>query len=383
MADRVPAEVFPPGEFLREELEARGWTQADLAEILGRPTQVVNEIVLSKRSVTPETAKGLGIAFGTGAQFWLNLEAAYQLSRVSADDTVARRARLYELAPVRDMIRRGWIEPSENVGVLEKRILKFLDIDDLGGEPVFFSHAARKSTPYGSATPSQCAWLFRARHLAAPKPKQKFSDRRFDDGVDRLRAILPNPEELRHVPNILSEMGIRFVVVEPLPSTKIDGVCFWLNGHSPVVAVSLRYDRIDWFWHTLMHELAHVKNRDGLDRNGAIDSNLVGENAQPFDTKPEFEQVADKFAVGFSIPEADLKDFIVRKGPLYSNKDILGFARMRHVHPGVVVGQLQYRGKLKYSHFRKMLVRVRNFVTSTALTDGWGHHAPIFHTEGY
>lgn len=79
---RIPAEAFAPGEYIREELTERGWTQLDLAEIMGQPPQVVNEIVAGKRSITPETARGLGDAFGTGAQLWMNLEASYQLSRV-------------------------------------------------------------------------------------------------------------------------------------------------------------------------------------------------------------------------------------------------------------------------------------------------------------
>ncbi|HVR11461.1 MAG TPA: HigA family addiction module antitoxin, partial [Thermoanaerobaculia bacterium] len=82
MSDLIAAEVFPPGEILREELEARGWTQTDLAEILGRPPRLVNEVIAGKRAITPETAKGLGEAFGTGGQFWMNLESAWQLSKV-------------------------------------------------------------------------------------------------------------------------------------------------------------------------------------------------------------------------------------------------------------------------------------------------------------
>lgn len=89
MAQRINPEAFIPGEYIREELVERGWTQMDLAEILGRPPQVVNEIVAGKRSITPETARGLADAFGTSAQLWMNLEASYQLSRVSTkDDTV-------------------------------------------------------------------------------------------------------------------------------------------------------------------------------------------------------------------------------------------------------------------------------------------------------
>ena len=79
-AKRRLAQVFPPGEFIREELEARGWTQGDLAVILGRPIQIVNGIVNGKKIVTPETAKALGAAFGTSAEFWMKLEATYRLS---------------------------------------------------------------------------------------------------------------------------------------------------------------------------------------------------------------------------------------------------------------------------------------------------------------
>src|SRR5947209_939091 len=80
MDGRIPAEVFAPGEFIRDELEARGWSRSDLAEILGRPTRLVDEIVSGERPGTPEMARGLGDAFGTGPQFWMNLESSYRLS---------------------------------------------------------------------------------------------------------------------------------------------------------------------------------------------------------------------------------------------------------------------------------------------------------------
>ena len=83
MAKRTPAEVFPPGEVLKEELEARGWSPVELAGIMGRPPRVIREIILGKRAITQETAKGLGAALGTGAEFWISLEGTYQLSRVS------------------------------------------------------------------------------------------------------------------------------------------------------------------------------------------------------------------------------------------------------------------------------------------------------------
>jgi len=93
MKDRIPAEIFPPGEFVREELETRRWTQADLAEFMGRPLRSINEIINCKKGITAETAIGLGKAFGTSAEYWLNLESAYRLH-------VARRER-------REIVRRA------------------------------------------------------------------------------------------------------------------------------------------------------------------------------------------------------------------------------------------------------------------------------------
>ena len=88
------AEAFPPGEFIREELEERGWTQRDLADVLGRPLQTVNTIVNGRKRITPETAVELAAAFGTSAELWLNLETGFCLSRVAKPDPhIARRAK--------------------------------------------------------------------------------------------------------------------------------------------------------------------------------------------------------------------------------------------------------------------------------------------------
>jgi len=74
MIERTPAEVFPPGEFLRDELDARGWTQGEFAEIISRPPRLVNEIIAGERGITTETAREFSAAFCTSAQLWLNLQ---------------------------------------------------------------------------------------------------------------------------------------------------------------------------------------------------------------------------------------------------------------------------------------------------------------------
>ena len=64
-----PSIVIPPSTILKEEIEARGWTQKDLAEIIGRTAQTINEIVKDKKRINPEIAIGLSAALGTSAQF--------------------------------------------------------------------------------------------------------------------------------------------------------------------------------------------------------------------------------------------------------------------------------------------------------------------------
>lgn len=378
MNARIAAEVFPPGDFVKEELEARRWTQADLADILGRPFRLVNEICGGKRGITPETAKGLGDAFGTGPEFWMNLESAYQLSRVRIEtDAVARRAKIYEIAPVKDMVRRHWIEYSDSVEVLESRVLSFFNIEDLDQAPKLGGYAARQSTSYGAVTPAQNAWRFRARQLALAVTTAPFTEKRFVEVGAKLHTLLHSPEEIRHVPHLLAEAGIRFLVIEPLPQTRIDGACLWLDEKSPVIALSLRFDRIDCFWHTLFHGLGHLKNRDGIaNEYGVLDTDIVGKQVSQPSQKPESERVADAFAIESLIPQSEVEDFISRVGPLYTKLKIQAFAKVQKVHPGIVVGQLQHRGEISYAHNREMLVKIRHVITAAALTDGWGATLP-------
>lgn len=370
MKKRIPAEVFPPGEFIREEIEARGWTQEDLAEILGRPLRLVSEITTGKRGITPETAKGLGEAFGTSAQFWMNLASAYSLwLSGAAQESVARRAAIYEIAPIRAMMKRNWIESSTNIEVLEQRLREFFGTSDLTQIPQL-NCVARKSTV--ELTPAQRAWLFRAKNLAKAIHVGIYTRNRLNTALEQLRVMRANEADIRLIPKVLADAGIKLLIIEPLPQSKIDGISFWLNG-SPVIALSLRYDRIDSFWHTLMHEIGHIKNEDGLIDNCIIlDTDLFEE----YDGDKPYEKAADDFAINFLVPQKELDNFIARIQPLYSKAKIIGFANRIGVHPGIVVGQLHHRGTerggLNYSHNREMLVKVRHLIIDAALTDGYG-----------
>ncbi len=67
----------------------------------------------------------------------------------------------------------------------------------------------------------------------------------------------------------------------------------------------------------------------------------------------------------------ELSGFFARVKPLYSKERIKGFAARLKIHPGIVVGQLQNRKQINYSHSREMLEKVRDVIVDAALTDGW------------
>lgn len=367
MTTRKSAEVFPPGEFIRDELKARGWTQADLAQIMGRPLQMVSELITSKKQITPETAVGLAKAFGDDdALYWLNLESVYRLSLVKApNEGVSRRSDLYSRFPIREMMKRGWIEQSESLDVIEHRVCRFYNIKSVSDTPQF-AHAA-KADQYDERKPLQWAWLFRAYQLAKGVSADKYSELKLRVALTKLRTLLVSPEEIRQVPQILAEAGVKFVIVEFLQGAKIDGAAFWIDG-IPVIALSLRFDRVNNFWFVLRHEIEHILNNDG---QVTIDVELQ-ESLQDRKLLPKEEIIANNAASEFIVPKSELDSFIVRVRPLYSENRILLFAKRIGVHPGLVIGQLQYRDEVSYSHFHKYLVKVREIITQTALTDGWG-----------
>lgn len=366
MNSRVPAEVFPPGEFLRDELEAREWSQQELADILDRPPRLVNEIVAGKRAITPETAKGLAEAFGTSADYWMNLESQYQLSKVSvATNTVARKAYLYSKFPVREMLRRGWVRASDNIEVLEQRFCDFFNLARIDDEPRLL-HNAKKTDVADLATPLQLAWLFRVKSLAAHQVTTSYSKAKLVEALTRLSALRAAPEEARHAPRILAEAGVRLVFVEPLAGSKIDGACFWLDENVPVVGLTLRFDRIDNFWFVLRHELEHVLQEDGKNQ-AVVDAELGDAN----EDLPECERRANAAGADFCVPTKELDFFVARVQPYFSEEKVLRFAQRINVHPGLVVGQLQRRLG-RHDFLKKYQIKVRSSVLPSADVDGWG-----------
>jgi HTH-type transcriptional regulator/antitoxin HigA len=365
----TPAEIFAPGEFLKEEIESRGWNQIELAEIMGRPTRLVNEIISGKKSITPETAIQLGDALGTGPEIWMNLESQYQLSKVAdtSNNIVARRAKIYSIFPIREMIKRKWIEASDNIDVLEHQFLKFFSIASLDEKPSLI-HAAKKTIPCDEVTMQQLAWLFKSKEIASAQVLKKYKKDSLIKALPQLHALLTAPEEIRHASRILADCGVMLIFVEALPGSKIDGACFWLNNSQPAIAMTLRLDRIDNFWFVLRHEIEHVLQEHGRSNGFILDQDIESSTAGHIHQE---EKIANDAAAEFCVPQKELNNFIARVKPYFSEEKISLFAQRLGIHSGLVIGQLQ-RKLIRYDLLRTRQVKVRDIAIKSAPVDGWG-----------
>jgi HTH-type transcriptional regulator / antitoxin HigA len=371
MTDTAFYDVPPPGHFIKEELDARGLAQRDLAYILGTTEQVITRLINGKYGISPQMAKALGKAFDVSPELFINLQIAYDMAHApEPDPLVERRARLQNVYPVREMINRGWIG-KDNV---EFEMARFFNVANANEIP-YLAHAAKKTYADEEVTPVQLAWFYRVRQIAAAMGVARYSEKSLYEAIPKLRELRTEPEEVRKVPRVLAECGVRLVIVEALPGAKIDGVCCWLDGHSPVIGMSLRYDRIDNFWFVVRHEIEHVLRRHGIEKP-IIDAELEGERATDSKSIPEQERVANAAAADFCVPRKDMASFIARKDPFFSERDIVGFARRMNVHPGLVVGQIQAHTK-RWDFLRVHLVKVRQFLLPGAMVDGWGQVAPV------
>ena len=304
-----------PGEVLRDMLAELGWTQDELALVMGVSRASVSSLISGKSGITPEMATALSAALRTEPSLWMDLDAKFRLSRVRTDiSQIERRARLFKIAPVREMQRRGWISEVSNVEEIEHELGKFFGQPITEDAPEFVASMRKKDATI-SLTPAERAWCFEARRLASIFPVHPFSMNRADQITTKLRRLATYTKEARKIPTLLAEYGIRFVVVEPIAGAKIDGAAFWLSADSPVIALSIRYDRIDAFWFTLMHEWDHIRNQDRL----SVDSNLVGENSLSGQIGPleDIESRANQAASSMLIDQDELNSFIRRVGPLY------------------------------------------------------------------
>ena len=376
------SEFRTPGQLLCALLAERGWSQRTLAPVLGIEQTALGRMFKDSRPVDAATALALEEVFGVPAERFLELQREFDLAkaRLTArpDPSRADRAMLLGDLPIAEMATRGWIdvEDVKDVPRVETELAKFFGVTSVK-EIEILPHAAKRTNVAEDVTPVQLAWLYRARQLAKQLVVPRYSSDALADAIKKMSGLLASVEETRKAPRMLAEAGVRFVVVESLTSAKIDGTCFWLDERSPVIGMTLRLDRIDNFWFVLRHECEHVLRGHGR-AIVALDTELEREKTGTGSEIAEQERVANEAAADFCVPAKTLQQFIARKAPIFTERDILGFSRVVNVHPGLVAGQLQHV-TARYDRFRAHLEKVRAVVLPNVMHDGWGDVAPVDH----
>lgn len=389
MTNAIDFHVDHPGVFIKDELEARGWDQSDLAFIVGTSVQQLNKILSGRGDITPKWAQQFAAAFDVNPQFFLKLQAMYDLQNAAQPEPGIRiRANWLSLFPVREMIKRGWIEDTE-ADLLDLQMMRFFDVNDVSQIPYFggdeIAHAAKKSSTDAAAsyevpTPEQLVWLHRVRVIAQGIDCPNYNRSKLQETLADLRAHMLDSDDFARIPELLLECGVRIVFVEPLKGSRIDGVCTWLDDQ-PVIGMSFRLNRADNAFFVLRHEIEHVLQEDGKTPNQIhVD---VFEPERDDRELPDEEKRADAAAAEFLIPQAKLTSFMNRKGDYISERDVLAFAARHHIHPAVVVGQIQYRrfketkDNRAYAWLRKYQFKVHESFMGWRYRDGWGKVAEV------
>lgn len=376
----APAQFRTPGQLLNSLLEERNLTQRVLAIILNVNETTVSKIVSGVNRVDAEMALALEGVFGVPAETFLELQQNYDLAKArivaQPDPNRATRAALFGQLPIPEMIKRGWLDADDikDVPKVEAALAKFFGAPSLDAIEIL-PHAAKKTEVATPATPTQLAWIYRVKQVASELMVAQYSEFGVRSALKKLEGLMTAPEQTRLVPRILAEAGIRYVIVETIGGAKIDGVTFWLDYNSPVIGMTLRFDRIDNFWFVLRHELEHVLRLHGREA-AMLDAELEGERAGTGNGISEEERAANEAAVDFGVPKQKVDKFIRLKSPFFKEIDLLGFSRTYKVHPGIIAGRVQHETK-RYDLFRSHLVKVRTKITPSAMVDGWGDIAPV------
>jgi HTH-type transcriptional regulator/antitoxin HigA len=268
----------------------------------------------------------------------------------------------WELFPVREMVKYGWIKASadeirkHHVYLIKKFFAPIQDGPDL----IFCRRSIKAQTETSEYQYAITAWmvriLIRAKHeccagsytFGSITPDflgevAKLS--RYEDGPIRAKEFL-------------SKHGIAMIVERHLSGTHLDGATTLSPDHMPVIGLSLRRDRVDNFWFTLLHELAHVvRHLPETSTESFIDD---------FDEEPgdPREKEADRLALDTLVPRT-----IWKRSDAYRTKTpeaVISLANQLGIHPGVIAGRIQNETG-RYSILREFIDKtsIRKFFPET------------------
>lgn len=347
----TPEEVSPPGETLRDLMEERGVTQAELARRLGRPAQAINEIVGGRKEITEDTALELERVLQVPARFWLARESRYReyLARQRAAEAGRSALPWLRQFPIKSLqacgvLPAGRLTESTLQSFVEP-MLRFFEVASPDGWQAQYSAMQAqfrrakpdKQTDVAAIT----AWLRMGEIEAAKRSVPEYNPVALEARLPLMRSLSqqPAPEIGRELVRICAEVGVVLVFVPALPGTHVSGVARWLNG-KPLIQLSLLGKWSDVFWFSFFHEIGHVLKHP--QRAVFLDDASSGDAVNSVE-----EQEANRFASEVLLPKqfrAELTNVALTQGAVQDLAQRIG------VHPGIVVGQLQHHKRILYSH---------------------------------
>ena len=245
-----------------------------------------------------------------------------------------------------------WSCEVEDVQEHAEECIRFL-IDRIGGKQLVPAGLFRKSqsTRLNSnlSLPALQGWslhvLSKAMDAELDTPFRRESiTTKFLETLVHLSVLDEGP---RVAQDFLAKHGITLVTVPHLKKTYLDGAAFIIQDGRAIIGLTLRYDRIDNFWFTLLHEIGHLKKHLSEGNYIADDMSLRGT-----DEDNEVESEADSFAEDALIPD----DFDLDTREKVSRAEVLRYASEHSLHPAIIAGRIQYR-KNNYRIFSNLIGR--------------------------
>jgi len=340
------AKKFGLGYFIKEQMEIRGWVQEELAEVLGLSTKHLNSILQDKQPLTIENAKKLASAFNTSPQYWLNLDNDYRLwlEKEKKEQTaiVEAKAIIYSRMPVRDMMKKGWLEPTRDLKILTNEVKKFWGISDL--DFAFLDEAVmpryKKSESYNQFNASYAAtWYQMACKYSTHYEVPAYNKQALEALYKNISVYTTQSNGVGLFIKELNACGIKFFVLPHLEKTYLDGAAFLLEG-TPVIVYTARYKRIDNFWFTVAHEIVHVlKHLD--EKTPFVLDNL----REP--TTDKHEEEANKLAAKH-LKHNEILTFLEPFTQYLTVGKVEECSIKINVHPAIIIGALTFNQKLSY-----------------------------------
>lgn len=320
-------------------LEQAGLTQRDLVPFIGSRAKV-SEVLSGKRQITMPMARALHEHLGIPAEVLLQEPGA------SLADPLARIE--WNRFPVKAMAKLGWIPKVKNLESRAEELIGDL-IRRAGGLAVACAALHRRKNDYARANAKMDpyalkAWCWKVladANEARPPVSYKLGTITLDF-LGQLARLSWSNEGPRLAKEFLAKHGISLVVVRHLPRTYLDGAALKLGDGTPVVGLTLRYDRVDSFWFCLLHELAHLGRHMDSDGDVAFVDDLTLREVEG-GRRDSKEAQADQWAEEALVPLAIWETSEARGNP--TPMAVVNLSKALQVHPAIVAGKIRHEQK--------------------------------------